>query len=285
MSEAAPSIGSETARTDAAIPARRGVVWRYLARFDDGEVIRWAFRGLLAGAAIVLGLDAWTLYGQQPSLDREPTGVVYVEPALPPALRTGGPFAFPADPRDHVTLDAETLQRPLSFELKAGGVMAVEGSIDVGSARRLAEELAARGEYVRTLSLNSPGGSVEDAMAMARLARERGLATEVADGALCASSCPLLLAGGATRSAGEKAAIGLHQFYAAMEMTATDPAQAMSDAQATAARISRYLAEMGVDPALWLHALDTPPHALYYLSREELAQYRLISESGASSGG
>ncbi len=34
---------------------------------------------------------------------------------------------------------------------------------------------------------------------------------------------------------------------------------------------------MGIDPALWLHALDTPPQALYYFSPEELAKYRLVT--------
>lgn len=51
----------------------------------------------------------------------------------------------------------------------------------------------------------------------------------------------------------------------------------MADAQATTARISRHLAEMGVDPALWLHALDTPPQALYYLSPKELEDYKLVT--------
>ena len=262
------------------------IIRRYAARFDDGEVMRWAFRGLLAGAVMVLGLDAWALYSAVPELDHETTGgTIYVEPALPPALRPGSRLAPAADPRDNVTLDDEALRRPLRFELRPGGVLAAEGSIDIGSAHRFAAEMEARGEYVETLSLNSPGGSLDDAMAMARLAREHGLATKVADGALCASSCPLLLAGGVTRSAGETAAVGLHQFYAGSEMVATDPAQAMSDAQATAARISRYLAEMGVDPALWLHALDTPPQALYYLSREEMAKYRLITGDGLVAGG
>ena len=41
----------------------------------------------------------------------------------------------------------------------------------------------------------------------------------------------------------------------------------------------RVLADMGVDPALWLHALDTPPQALYYLSAEELAKYRLVTSA------
>lgn len=258
-------------------PRRRNLLARYIARFDDGEVVRAAFYGLVAGAVAVIGFDLMALYDERPVLDERATGTtVFVEPALPPVLRPDLPGAPGLDPREHVTLDNDALRRPLRFALGPGGVMSAEGSIDVGSARRFAAEMEERGEYVKTLSLNSPGGSLEDAMAMARLAREHGLGTQVADGALCASSCPLILAGGLVRDVGDKAAVGLHQFYAAADAV-TGPAQAMSDAQATAARISRYLAEMGVDPALWLHALDTPPQALYYLSREEMAQYRLMT--------
>jgi hypothetical protein len=256
---------------------RRNLLMRYAARFDDGEMARWAFRGLLVGAVFVIGLDLKDLYETRPMLDERSTGTtVHVEPALPPVVQPGPGGAPGLDPRENVTLDDDALRRPMRFELRPGGVMAAEGSIDVGSAKRFAAEMDERGEYVRVLSLNSPGGSLEDAMAMARLARERGVGTQVADGALCASSCPLVLAGGVVREVGPKAAVGLHQFYA-MSDTVTGPAQAMSDAQATAARISRYLAEMDVDPALWLHALDTPPQALYYLSREEMVQYRLVT--------
>jgi len=267
-------------------PDREGWLTRLASRLDDGAVIRWAYHGLLAGAAVVVGLDAWDLYQSQEMLDPQSTGgTIFVEPALPPALRPSGAGASPVDPRRHVTLDDNALRAPLQFELKPGGILAASGSIDLGSAARFAEEIEARGEYVKTLSLNSPGGSVDDAMAIARLVRERGISTEVADGALCASSCPLLMAGGVTRSAGDQSAIGLHQFYAATDLSATGPAQAMSDAQATAARISRYLGEMGVEPALWLHALDTPPQMLYYLSAEELEKYKLVTPAGVVAGG
>lgn len=255
---------------------RQNVLMRYIERFDDGEIARWAFRGLLAGAIIVIGLDLKALYDDRLMLDPTATGTtVIVEPVLPPAVRTGTQGEPSLDPRENVTAD-ETMRRPLRFELHPGGVMSAEGSIDVGAAQRFAAEMDARGEYVKTLTLNSPGGSLDDAMAMARLVREQGIATEVADGSLCASSCPLVLAGGVVRSVGEKAAVGLHQFYAATKGT-SDPVQAMSDAQATAARIARYLTEMDVDPALWLHALDTPPQALYYLSADEMARYRLTT--------
>ena len=53
-------------------------------------------------------------------------------------------------------------------------MLAAEGSIDPGSAARFAAEIEARGEYVKTVSLNSPGGALDDAMAMAKLVREQG---------------------------------------------------------------------------------------------------------------
>lgn len=256
-------------------PVITNPIVRYLSRFDDGEVLRWAFRGLLIGAIGVLATDlsdmakvnGWTVTPAD-----EP---VTVDPILPPAVETGEPVPS-GDPRPFLTTDEATLKQPMVFTLEAGGVLKAEGSIEPGTAARLADELAKRGEYVKTVSLNSPGGAVEDAMAMARALRERRIGTEVADGALCASSCPLVFAGGVARKAGPKAAIGVHQFYAAMKEDLSRD-QVMSDAQATTARISRHLTEMGVDPALWLHALDTPPRALYYLSPKEMADYRLVT--------
>jgi hypothetical protein len=261
--------------TEGTTRGRPNAVVRYFSRFDDGELVRWAFRGLLVGAIGVLALDlgelsrenGWWRTGAEPVRQAEP---------ILPAVQTGRPLPS-ADPGLFVTADEATLGQPMRFELGAGGVLSAEGSIEPGTAMRFATELDARGEYVKTVSLNSPGGALDDAMAMARLVRERGIFTEVADGALCASSCPLLLAGGKGRRAGPLAAVGVHQFYAAAP-SISGPIQAMSDAQATTARISRHLAEMGVDPALWLHALDTPPQALYYFTPAELSEYRLVTE-------
>jgi hypothetical protein len=259
-----------------ATPRKRNFILRYLSRFDDGEVVRWAFRGMLLGAIGVLALDLRDLSRENGWWAPETAlPVVHSDPILPPVVETNGPIPS-GDPRRFVTTGEEALGKPMTFTLGNGGVLAAVGSIDPGSAARLAAEIEARGEYVKTVSLNSPGGALDDAMEMARLIRGKGIATDVADGALCASSCPLLLAGGLTRTAGAKAAVGVHQFYAAVQ-TSTAPAQAMADAQMTTARISRHLIDMGVDPALWLHALDTPPQALYYFSAEELAKYRLVT--------
>lgn len=262
-------------------PDKGSALIRTLSRFDDGAVVRWAFRGLLLGAVGVLALDLrdlsqengwWATEAAMPSLTSDPV--------LPPAVHTDAPIPSD-DPRRFVTAGEDVLGKPMTFTLGAGGVLTAEGSIDSGSASRLASEIEERGEYVKVVSLNSPGGALDDAMAMAKLVRDKGLATEIADGALCASSCPLLFAGGLTRIVGPNAAVGVHQFYAATD-TPTRPAQAMADAQMTTARISRHLTELGVDPALWLHALDTPPQALYYLSSDELAKYRLVTTPAAT---
>ena len=53
---------------------------------------------------------------------------------------------------------------------------------------------------------------------------------------------------------------------------------AMAEAQRTTAVITRYLETTGVDPALWLNALETPPDRLYYCTPEEMKTLRLATE-------
>ena len=260
---------------------RANAMIRSLSRFDGGEAVRWAYRGLLLGAIGALAFNLHDLAKQAGWLaPQAPAPTAILEPI--PVVLTGMPVASD-DPRRFVTASEATLGQPMRFSLEAGGVLAAEGSIDPGAAARLAAELAARGAAVTAVSLNSPGGALDDAMAMARVVRGKGLATVVADGALCASSCPLLLAGGLTRTVGAEAAVGVHQFYAATS-AATAPNQAMSDAQLTTARISRHLIDMGIDPVLWLHALDTPPQTLYYFSAAEMAKYRLVTAPVSMAG-
>lgn len=240
---------------------------RYLDRLEDGAPARGLLWAVLFGCLFVFGMELHDVVdaGRQPA-------VVTVEPTVirhEAVPGSGEPRPAPRD-RDG------GLRQPIVFTLEPDGVLSATGTIDQGAAGRLASELKLRGDDVRTVSLNSPGGSLDDAILMARLIRKHGLATEVEDGALCASSCPLLLAGGADRSAGAKAVIGVHQFYASTDLS-EDPADVMADAQLTTARIVRHLQEMGVDPALWFNALATPPQSLYYLSRQEMTDYRLLT--------
>lgn len=240
-------------------------------RADDGLLMRGAFFGLLAAAAAFLFIDLREMSlanSAIPGHDPMTTDA----PVLPPALTDGVPQAPPVQP----DTSAEVLRQPMRFELLPGGLLKAEGAIDLGSADRFAEEIAARGEYVKAVSLNSPGGSVEDALTMSRLIREKGLATRVATKALCASSCPLIFAGGVTREAEENAVVGVHQVFNAGQ-NRPSPEQAMSEAQRTTARIARHLEEMGIGEGLWLNALETPPDRLYYLTSKEMTEYKLVT--------
>jgi hypothetical protein len=89
-----------------------------------------------------------------------------------------------------------------------------------------------------------------------------------------------VLAGGVTRSADPAAAIGLHQVYAAVmpaNLGRTSADAAMAEAQTITARIGRYLDEMGVDPVLWLKAMETPAASLAFLTPAEMTASRLLT--------
>ncbi|MBC7281092.1 hypothetical protein [Hoeflea sp.] len=233
--------------------------------------MRGAFFSLLVAAAAFLFVDLREMSlasAALPGHDPMTTDA----PVLPPALTDGGPQVAPAEPQS----SPQVLRQPIRFELLPGGQLKAEGSIDPGAADRFAEEIAARGEYVKAVSLNSPGGSVDDALAMSKLIREKGLNTKVATKALCASSCPLVFAGGVAREAEEDAILGIHQvFNAGQEKPSAE--QAMSGAQSTTARIARHLDEMGIGSGLWINALETPPDRLYYLTPQEMVEFRLTT--------
>jgi hypothetical protein len=262
----------------AAARPRRGLLAR-LAAIDDGNIMRAAFYLLLAGTLAVV----WVDYRERSENDAAaaPAATAPAFPAVPflPGLMPDAPTGAPS-PR--ITTDRAMLEAPLTVTLTSGGVLALTGTIDPGAPDRFEAEVAAHREYIRTVALDSPGGSVEDAMRIGRALREAGFATSVAAGALCASSCPLVLAAGTTRSAAPGAAIGVHQIYAALDLSGAPAgwkaaALGMSKAQRMTAIVTRYLTEMGVDPTLWLHALETPPESLYYLTAEEMTSAGLAT--------
>lgn len=240
-------------------------------RADDGVLLRGAFFGLLVTAGVFLFVDLREMSLASASLPGH-NPMKTSDPVLPPALTDGIPGAPPVEPES----SPEVLRQPMRFELLPDGMLKAEGSIDVGAAARFAEEIAARGEYVEAVSLNSPGGSVEDALAMSALIRKKGLNTIVATKALCASSCPLVFAGGVAREAEEDAILGVHQIFNAGHKQSS-PEQAMSGAQSTTARIARHLDEMGISNELWINALETPPDRLYYMTAREMLEFKLVT--------
>jgi hypothetical protein len=169
------------------------------------------------------------------------------------------------------------LRERMTFELASNGRLLATGAITPGSASAFAEEIDKRGSYVKTVVIESPGGSVHDALAMGRLIRKKGFSTEVPAGKYCASSCPLVFAGGVERRAGKGAAIGVHQISTMGEAQADE----MAAAQRVSAACQKYLQEMGVDLGVWVHAMETPKTSLYYFKPAELQALKLVTTTAS----
>lgn len=156
-----------------------------------------------------------------------------------------------------------------------GSTYRLEGGIAQGDADRIVKRLAEVSPAPETLILQSPGGTVSEALALGRHIREEGLTTQMLAGEYCFSACPYVLAGGAARDIAEDAQVGVHQHYFG-ESTILPASFAVEDIQAGQGEVMIYLDEMGIDPMVMTHALSTPPDEIYVLLPDQLRQYGFI---------
>ncbi|SJZ64491.1 hypothetical protein [Consotaella salsifontis] len=215
-----------------------------------------------------------------------PTAGDQVRPYLPKSFPVGPDRGEPTLPGYSGPLDPSAIAEPMKFVL-AGEDLSAVGRIEVGTAENFRSIVEEYGQRIKTLHIHSPGGSVTDAIEMARLVREKGLATAVPDDGYCASACPLLFSGGVTRTAGAHAWIGVHQVYSVVPSeegagTPMDLDRSISQVQDLIAECQQLLVDMGIEPALWIKAMRTPPEALYVLTPEELSAFSVTTADTAA---
>ncbi|SLN58914.1 hypothetical protein AQS8620_02608 [Aquimixticola soesokkakensis] len=173
----------------------------------------------------------------------------------------------------------DTMPKRLAFEVQevAGApALTLTGQIAPGDAARFADWLESN-DLPPRVYLNSPGGSVRDALDLGETLRARDITTIVGAGDICFSACPYLFASGTTRIADRDGAVGVHQHYYGENMVL--PAfVAVEEIQRGQAQVVDYLDTMGIDLRLMKHSLATPPEEIYVLLPEELIEYRLASE-------
>ena len=129
---------------------------RWLAAPADDLVLRALFGAMLAATAAVLYVDYHDFSAAQEARAR------------------AAPASEPSPTADKGA--------KMTFDLTGGGRLMATGAIVPGTAQAFAAEIEKRGGYVKTVVLHSPGGSVQDAMAMGRLIRAKKLATEIESG-------------------------------------------------------------------------------------------------------
>jgi hypothetical protein len=255
----------------------------WLSDRADETVLRWIFRSVVTVTIIVLAVDLASMNGllgnpelaeitqEQPSFNLP--GIV--PSVLAPLLPGGDKRLMPLPQPDGA------MAKPMTFELVGGGKLMATGTITPGISESFAAEIGKRGDYIKTVVLNSPGGSVTDALAMGRLIRENKFATEIEAGKYCASSCPLVFAGGLERRAGDKATIGVHQI-AALSSANAQPRDEMSAAQNISARCQRYLGDMGISLQVWVHAMETPHDKQFVFKPDELKSLNLVTATAGA---
>jgi hypothetical protein len=254
----------------------------WLSGNPDEQILRWIFRSIVAVTIVVLAADLATTNGwiSQPDptlapVETRQASPEFASPSVPSIL---APFLPGGDKRlTPLPQPDGAMARPMTFELVGGGKLMATGTITRGMSEAFAAEVGKRGDYIKTVVLNSPGGSVTDALAMGRLIRERKFATEVESGKYCASSCPLVFGGGVERRAGDKAAIGVHQVAAIGSVNGAAPRDEMDVAQRISARCQRYLGDMGINLQVWVHAMETPHDKLFIFKPDELKSLNIVT--------
>lgn len=226
-----------------------------------------AFQLLLAGLLFVGDLqNGFSL----PSLG--PKSPSLTEPVRP------GDQTRRFSPNRAVPSSREPLPKRLTLQVVSGGAaVLIEGAIADGDAARIIKQIEELREAPTRAFLNSPGGSVHDALELGRALRLAGFETEMRDGDICYSACPYLLAAGTKRTVPKAAFVGVHQHYFG-ESTILPAFAAIEDIQRGQGQVMRYLDQMGIDPLVMQHALVTPPDEIYVLLPEELVRYRFIKE-------
>jgi len=126
------------------------------------------------------------------------------------------------------------------------------------------------------VKLNSPGGSVRDAIALGRIFRKERFIADVGGGQ-CDSACVLVYAGAVVRYGrftGGK--IGIHQPYREIPKDELDPDAFRREYAAMLDELRAYFHEMNVAERLANEMLKTSPREMRYLSPAEQDSFGLV---------
>lgn len=258
----------------------------------EGAMLRSVFFALVTGSIAMLALDLSSMMQRagEPGVDMDRTGPVEMEPPKDsdqerPYFPKASPIAPGTRPPEMPGLvdrpSSSQLASRMTFTADDAGNLAAVGRIEPGSAADFDKLLVDKAGTIKKVFLHSPGGSVSDAIAMARAIRKANISTIVPENAYCASSCPLMFAGGVEREAGKRVWIGVHQIFTLPSETGTLH-EGLANAQRISAECQEHLVAMGVDPRAWILAMKTAKHRLYVFTPKELTDLKIVTKSNVA---
>jgi len=244
--------------------------------FSARRMIVLALLVQLIMAVFLLGRDLATVWPRIGWPSTQPQFDVPVQPGN--QTRRFDPSDMPLRPADDGNPDRPfqstgDMPERLTFS-RDGTVLTLTGSIMPGDADRMVENLRPAITQVR---LNSPGGSVQDALAIGQQIRDAKIETVMFQDDICLSACPYILASGTERRVHEQAQVGVHQHYFGTN-SALPAFLAVAEIQRGQAAVMVHLNDMGVDTMVMQHAMATPAREIYVLLNDQLTTYRLATE-------
>jgi hypothetical protein len=192
--------------------------------------------------------------------------------------------------------------------------IAADGAIDLAAPQRLRALLDRLGRRKLPIYFHSPGGSITGALAIGRLLRERGLTAGVAwtvpqgcdpkvqreascdklkrsgralpaqldpSHTMCNSACVYAFVGAAVRRLAPGASLGIHSssfsFIDRNGRASVRPSPTLLRATVAQsyALVTRYLADMGIDPALLTAARRVASDHIRFLTRAEVWRFNI----------
>jgi len=187
-----------------------------------------------------------------------------------------------------------------------------EGQVDSGAAPRFRKFLRQIGKRNLPIYFSSPGGNLDQALAMGDMLRERPVVARVArtvvrecgfepqDGevciklkqsgrelhgdfwtraAMCNSACPYLILGATTREIAPDAVLGVHSPKVTVRFSGGIPTQQMLAAATQRSReradlmLAKYIPKMGAEGALLDLARTVKFESIHFLTREEIIRF------------
>ncbi|MGN6309245.1 MAG: ATP-dependent Clp protease proteolytic subunit [Xanthobacteraceae bacterium] len=166
--------------------------------------------------------------------------------------------------------------------------LGIRGPIDSSTTAKLNEIFAEFGRRTdakrqpdgfahTTIELDSPGGSVAEAMAIGRLLRKNRITAKVPLLARCSSACVLIYAGAVVRYGHFRSGrIGIHQPFFDNVTGPIDAEQIRAKYSALLSEMRAYLREMNVSEQLADEMLKTPSTSIRYLTHDEQDRLGLV---------
>lgn len=201
--------------------------------------------------------------------------------------------------------------------------IAVEGEVDPSAAIRFRRFLQRLGNRDLPVYLYSPGGNLDQALAMGSLLRERGATARVGRtligdcgfeaqdspaclglkqsgrelrgelwtrGAICHSACPYLMLGAITREVAPDAVLAVHSAKVVMHYSDGEPTATIREAATQRNReradqvLASYVVKMGADIALFDLARTIKFESMHVLTREEIVRFGIDGRDLAETG-